>query len=277
MNPAKYCSTVVLIAVIRTTGASNQESELGSATFGNEKLSLSYPKKYYEAAKIDTLPKKIYEGKGSPFRVGPSRYAIELIPYHQQPRDGGRYDYPSYSVVYVTPLHDQTVADFDKAYPGLSDSGRLLQELLKERPTDLFAWLVRQSRPSGRWVLPDEPFNNAGALLLAKFRTISTSWGTGCRFLTYYRNGKAGYGATNEELLYNFQGITKNSAFYISARVAVRHDRLPDSIDDPRAASEETEEEQRAEHDRTDVWPDKSFFPPLARLDCIIESLEITR
>src|SRR6516164_11493487 len=115
MNPAKYCSAVVLIAVIRTTGASNQESELVSA------------------------------------------------------------------------------------YPGLSDSGRLLQELLKERPTDLFAWIVRRSRPSGRWVLPDEPFNNAGALLLAKFRTISTSWGACCRFLTYYRNGKAGYGATNEE------------------------------------------------------------------------------
>jgi len=275
MRHAFYRSVLFLAAVTPAFAASNREDEIVLAHFSSEKLSLAYSKKCFEAASIHTLPKKTYEdGKGPPFGVGPKRYAIELIPHRQQPRHGGRYYYPSYSVIYVTPLHDQTVADFDRAYPGLSDVS-LLQELLKDRPNNLYAWTVRRSRPSGGWIIPDEPFNNAGACLLAKFRTISTSWGAGCRFLTYYRQGKAGYGATNDELLYNFQGTTKDNRFYVSARLAVRHDRLPDSIDDPRAKSEETEQEQRAEHDRVDHWPDKSFYPPLSQLDSMIESVQI--
>ena len=277
MNPALRCSKTVVVAVAGAFAvASDQGGESVSASFVNEKLSLSYPKKYYEGAKIRGLPKITYQdGKGPPFGVGPARYVIELIPRHQQPRHGGRYYYPSYSVIYMTPLRDQTVANFDRAYPGLSGSADLLHELLKERPNDLYAWTVRRSRPSGGWVIPDQPFNNAGACLLAKFRTISTTWGDGCRFLTYYRQGKAGYGAANEELLYNFQGMTKDNQFYISARLAVRHDRLPDSIDDPKAASNETEEEQRIEHDRIDRWPDRSFYPPLTALDSMIASLQI--
>jgi len=102
---------------------------------------------------------------------------------------------------------------------------------------------------------------------------ISTNRGDGCRFVTCYRNGETGYGATNEELLYNFQGMTKRNDFYISARLAVRHDQLPDSIDDPRSASDETEREKRAENGRIDRWSDKSFYPPLAQLDSMLESL----
>jgi hypothetical protein len=276
VNPAFRCGTLALIATISTAAASDRHDDLIEATFNSERLSFLYPTKYYQGAEIRTLRKKIAgEEAGPPFGVGPARYAIELIPDRQQSRHTGRYYYPSYSVIYITPLHDQSVASFDKAYPGLSST--LLRELLKDQPKDLYAWTVRRSKPSASWIVPDEPFTNAGACLLARFRIFSTGWGEGCRFLTYYRNGKAGYGATNEELLYNFQGITKNNDFYISARLAVRHDRLPDSIDDPRAASDETEKEQRAEHDRIDRWPDESFYPPLTRLDSMIKSLKIMR
>jgi len=260
---------------IRASAGSNQQDGWISVSFSNENFSLSYPRKYYLDAKIHMLSKKIdSEETGPPFNVGPARYVIELTPRKQEQRLSGRYYYPSYSVIYVTPLHDDTVADFDKAYPGLSGNARLLHQLLKDRPNDLYAWTAQRSAPSHGWILPDEPFSNAGALLLARFRIISSSWGDGCRFLTYYRNGKAGYGATNQELLYNFQGTTKRNDLYVSARLAVRHDRLPDSIDDPRAASDETEQEQRAEHDRIDRWPDKSFYPPLTQLDSMMESLQ---
>jgi hypothetical protein len=97
-------------------------------TFSAEKLSVLYPKKYYENAKIHALPKKIYrEGEGPPFDVGPVRYVIEVSPHRQQPRKGGRYYYPSYSVIYVTPLHDETVADFDKAYPAFGPTRAYLE------------------------------------------------------------------------------------------------------------------------------------------------------
>jgi hypothetical protein len=276
MNPVFHCSALIFILAIDALASSEREDKLALATFISEKISLAYPTKYYQDAKIHTLPKKIYGGgAGPPFGAGPARYAIEFSSHRQQARHAGRYYYPSYSVIYVTPLHDPTVPDFDKAYPGLSGTVRLLRELLKDAPNDLYLWTAQRSSPSRGWILPDEPFSNAGACLLARFLIISASWGDGCRFLTYYRNGKAGYGATNQELVYNFQGTLKHNDFYVSARLAVRHDRLPDSIDDPRAASEETEEEQRAEHDRINRWPNKSFYPPLTQLDSMIESLRI--
>jgi hypothetical protein len=39
-------------------------------------------------------------------------------------------------------------------------------------------------------------------------------------------------------------------------------------------ASNETEEKQHAKHDRINRWPDKSFDPPLERLDSMMESLQ---
>ena len=157
MSRAFLYIALIAITDTRASAASNQKDALISASFSSEKVSLAYPSKYYRDAKILALPKKTNgDEPGPPFNVGPARYVIELTPHRQAQRLSGRYYYPSYSVIYVTPLHDETVADFDKTYPGLSSIARLLHQLLKDRPNDLYTWTAQRSAPSHPWRLPDE-------------------------------------------------------------------------------------------------------------------------
>lgn len=189
--------------------------------------------------------------------------------------DEPRYFQPSYSMIYITPLRDVGVPNFQRAYPTVAENYGRLQRLLASHPTDLDRYYEEIFKRTQNYELPDEPFNNAGAALLARPRFWHLKWGTGVRFLTYYRQGKAGYGATNAELFYNFQGVTSDKHYYISARLAVRHSALPDSIDDRRAASEGTTQENRAEYQRINSWNDETFFPKLTDLDEMMGSLRI--
>jgi hypothetical protein len=192
-------------------------------------------------------------------------------------REGGRYYYPSSSAIYVTPLFDRTVRDFAAAYPSLHENALGLRKILLLDRRQFYAqtkggWLSAESLQ-----LPDEPFSNAGACLLAHYKRLTQPNATGYRVLTYYRNAMAGYGATNTELHYQYQGLTTDERFFLTARLAVRHDRLPDSIDDPRAERDETPVAERAERRRINGWKEESFFPPLPALDEMIGSIQIKR
>jgi hypothetical protein len=202
-----------------------------------------------------------------------------VIELRHQPRSHwngeDRYYYPSHSAIFVTPLYDTSVKDFAAAYPSLHENVLSLQKLLLLTRQQFYARLERRSKDRERLELPDEPFSNAEACLLAHYKRLTQPRCSGYRILTYYRQGTAGYGATNTELHYQYQGLTTDGKFVLTARLAVHHDRLPDSIDDPRAASDETEAEQLAERKRINAWKEDSFFPPLPALDEMIGSIRI--
>ena len=249
----------------------------GSETtvFDSPEVSLRFDNRYYDRAKIVVVPKVL--GPATPAgSTGPKRLALELS---HRPRStwkgAGRYYFPSGSVIYVTPLFDASVRDFAAAYPSLHRNAQTLREILPLTRQEFYKRVERPATAPDRFFLPDEPFSNTGACLLAHYKRLAQPRSIGYRVLTYYRNSIAGYGATNAELHYQYQGLTADRRFFVTAQVGVRHDLLPDSIDDPRAASNETEAEQMAERRRINRWKEDSFFPPLPALDEMIGSLQI--
>ena len=270
----------ILVGVLTVAVCANQPLEGSQRQVSQAGLSLRYASAYFEEPHITIEPKTVADSTPRPFQffIPPSgQRVVSLKSKRSRMIHGNGYYYPSYNVIFVTPLQESTIDEFAKK--DLSENTKVLDDLLSAPPINLSEWSearAKEQPTAGRWV-PDYPYRNAAPFLLAKFKVVSTTWGRGCRYLTYYRNGRAGYGAVNDELFYNFQGITKDRAFYISARLAITHPSLPETMDDPVAAMNETDDEFRAEHDRVDRWTDKSFFPPLAILDAMLMSIEMTK
>ncbi len=265
------CLSFVAAAVVVST-ASGQRRDL--AVFDSGEIALTFDRAHFEKVEVHILPKA--PGSASPFAAaGPKRHVVAL---HHPPRSAfrgeGRYYYPSSSAIYVTPLSDPSVKDFTAAYPSLQKNAMALRSLLLLTPREFYRRLEPSADPEPLQ-LPDEPFSNSGAALLAHYKRLRQPRANGYRVLTYYRQGTAGYGATNTELTYQYQGLTADERFFLTARLAVRHDRLPDSIDDPRAESDETEAEERAERKKINGWKEATFFPPLPALDEMIGSILI--
>ena len=254
----------------------------GIQKFEQKGISFEYPRACFDTVKLNVLPKKVEVKDDFPDGVGPKRWVLVFghAPRTSMVLDKPRYFQPSYSQIYITPIHDHSVSDFDKSYIQLSRNVNAFRTIFDGQRKDFSPWLVQWLRkvPAGLPSdLPDEPWNDAGEALCAKFHVLECSRIYGFRLLTYYVQGNTGYGATNAELLYNFQGITKDGKYYISARLAVQNPRLPDSIDDPRAASEGTEKEVVEEQKRVNSWEDDTFFPKLNDLDRMIESIIVKR
>lgn len=290
------CSSIVA-GTFAAFVATAQSGEL--AVFDSGAFSLTFEKAHFDKVTTVVLPKT--PGSASPAgSAGPRRHVLELHHQSRSPsREAGRYYWPSSSAIYITPLYDASVKDFAAAYPSLHKNALALRKILLltrrqfyaevDRPSDAGEWRAdlqwtpfsrprtteQRSKQREPLTLPDEPFSNAGAYLLAHYKRLTQPNCTGYRVLTYYRNAITGYGATNAELHYQYQGFTADQKFFVTARLAVRHDRLPDSIDDPRAASDETEAEQMAERKRITRWKESSFVPPLTALDDMIGSLRI--
>ena len=234
-------------------------------------FSIAYRSDLFPSAKCTALPRETQNKEsGPPFDVGPARVKFEFKVKRPLPalNKGARYFFPAFAEVWVTPLHDWSVISFGKSYFWLAGQEKLLKELLVKRPADFDKW-----RNKDHYFLPDEPFNNAAQQIDAKIRFLDVPWGSGVRFLTYYANGITGYGVTNDELCYNFQGITRNGQYYISSRIAVRHSSLPDSIDSPEARSNGEPEEKQAEERKLNRFADKTFSPSLEALDRMMESI----
>lgn len=243
-----------------------------------KQFSLKFSRQYYEEAKVVELEKRL--GESSPNgAAGPKRWVVAL---RHAPRsnwhESGRYYYPSSSAIFVTPLTDPSVANFTAAYPSLVRSRDQLRSILPLDRAGFYALMAKGRDPLGTVpYLPSEPFNNAGNSLLAHYKHLDFPWGSGFRTLTYYRQGETGYGATNVELTYDFQGLSASGDYYISARLAVRHPALPDSIDDKKAKLEETVAAHIAELRRVNRFKEQDFFPPLAAMDEMLGTLKLKK
>jgi hypothetical protein len=279
MRRASNIGKLAIVIVLSVPTASTLACDR-PANFESGKFTIQYCKDYYENVRLEPLPKKIGEANHFGVDVGPARWVLLLShpPRSSWRPSEPRYYWPARSEIYITPLFDRTVSDFATAYPWLTRSLRSLELMLHEKPSQKqFYSQFRLWMRDPRRELPDEPFNNAGEGLLAHFRLLEFPWGRGFRLLTYYANGITGYGATNAELLYNFQGLTTDQHYYVSARLAVRHPALPDSIDDPKAAQEDSKEAVEAEQRRVNQFSEDTFVPSLGDLDMMVRSLQIRR
>ena len=138
-----------------------------------------------------------------------------------------------------------------------------LQEFLKVRPAQT------EER------IPLLPLTNAGQSFHAKLKYLEFNGGSGVRFITQYTQEQRV--VNNQELIYTFQGLTSDGAYYISALLPVSAQTLPEShqvaegeIPNFWAGFEKYLREAVA---KVNGLPDEAFDPDLAILDTIFESL----
>jgi hypothetical protein len=138
---------------------------------------------------------------------------------------------------------------------------------------DLQALLLSQKTVDFMPFLP--PFN-AQQVLHAQVQYLDFENGSGVRFLTQF--DQAPLPINNFELIYTFQGLTRDGKTYIAAVLPVTHPDLP--------ANNQVSAEQASELNdfpaylaKTVTWLDQqpggSFTPDLAKLDALIQSIEV--
>ena len=152
-----------------------------------------------------------------------------------------------------------------------------LKELLAEKPVTL---------PRGIPILPIIP---AGQLIDVHIEYLTFTNGSGIRVLTQL--GQGSWPINNEGLVYIFQGLTSDGAYYVSAFLPVTVSFLPDHVDDPATVppvdgisypqfgssnfDEEYSDYQDAIIRKLSSTPSEAFVPSLSLLDDLLKSLQI--
>ncbi len=124
--------------------------------------------------------------------------------------------------------------------------------------------------------LPFMPLFNAGQVMHTHMQYLDFKSGKGVRFLTQF--DQAPLPINSFELFYTFQGLTSDGKYYIAAVLPVTHSELPDT-DQVSAQQAEALQDFPAYLAQTVSWldqqPDNSFTPDLAKLDALIQSIEV--
>ena len=156
---------------------------------------------------------------------------------------------------------------------------------LHENPTQIVQTLkdlLRDRPPSLKEGIPLLPPVPAGQLVHAQMRYLTFEGGSGVRVLTQFAQDASPI--HNEGLLYIFQGLTSDDAYYISAFLPVSASFLPDQAEDPGDIpfpaynspdfdAEYISYQQEIQARLEEASPD-DFLPSLEALDQLIESLQ---
>jgi hypothetical protein len=135
--------------------------------------------------------------------------------------------------------------------------------------------------------LPAVPFFNEAQLFASNVQVISFQNGQGIRFLTEY--GQSASSANNYDLFYQFQGVTRDGAYYIVAIFPITAPVLAETSDagaplppggipyqymaDPNA---DMQAYYTAVTDLLNSTPQEAFAPTIDQLDALIQSMQIT-
>ncbi len=134
--------------------------------------------------------------------------------------------------------------------------------------------LLQTQKPADR--LPFLPLYNSLQGMHAQVQYLDFKNGKGVRFLTQFN--QAPVQINNTQLIYTFQGLTSDGKYYIAAVLPVTHPELPDT-QQVFTQSENELSEYPAYLVKTAAWldqqPNDSFTPDLARLDALIQSIEV--
>jgi hypothetical protein len=135
--------------------------------------------------------------------------------------------------------------------------------------------------------LPAVPFFNAAQVFASNVQLISFQNGQGVRFLTEYAQYAAS--ANNHDLLYHFEGLTRDGKYYIIAILPITAPMLAETSDGgaplppggvpyPYFADPEADMQlyYKSVLDLLNASPSDVFTPTLEQLDQLIQSMKIT-
>jgi hypothetical protein len=172
------------------------------ASSGSPQVSLELNNAVATAVASNIVPAVAQTDQTPYWAVFPEHVAVSFSDYAQP-------DSMQTPKIYVYP-----VGKLKEANQMAADQVNSLQELLVKKP-DL---ATEQS-------LPFLPLFNAQAMVYAQGQYLDFANGSGIRYLTQF--GQAAGPITNQELVYSFQGLTDDGAYYVAAVFPVAQSELP--------------------------------------------------
>jgi hypothetical protein len=155
---------------------------------------------------------------------GPTDFPPHSVVYLEDPRrypsleNGPVYMMPARNVVRIYNISAVATAP----YKTIQTHIKRLRRLLKARP----ATVPSGGKPGEKHEqLPDYPPRNAGHLVQVKMHYLDASWGSGLFYVTQFVQG-TGEWPDNEQLVYLFQGLSKDERFFVAADFRVTHPSL---------------------------------------------------
>lgn len=255
--------TVLVAAPVFSSGASAQaKSHKHTVVYKSVTVEFdSALSKEYLAETVPAVP--LEEKTDTPDGVAPQHVVITLREsyagrLHREP--SSMYALPQISIF---PTSDPSDPRFDEEFPTVRQAVNDLDKLLGRR-----AGSLTESVPFLPWA--DERQLFVGRKKLLRFRD-----GRGVLFLTQYDQEQSLI--NNESLVYTFQGLTDDNAWYVSAVFPVAAQGIPASGRGENAAA------FRAGYDdyvkrtagKLNRLPAKKFTPDLTLLEEIIRSLKV--
>ena len=175
---------------------------------------------------------------------------------------------------YMAHIHIYPLNDDDTQFEGFSAQVMRLQDILIERP-DLEDYVDVSVDDEPALNLPHLPLKTEMQLFRVKPAYLETDKVVGIRYLAYY---EADYGAPiNDDLLYSFQGITRDGRYYVSVMVPVGSRQWPSLQNSPeyRAYADMARQYIRETVRMLNRLDDEQYSPSPTDLDGLIDTIQI--
>lgn len=165
--------------------------------------------------------------------------------------------------LFVFPTSDPENRDFDRDFP-----------TTKRAVDDLTAFLAKRSHPPGEQI-PFLPWADMGQAFVGKRKFLRFRNGRGVLFLTQY--GQEKIPLNNGDLVYTFQGLTDDNAWYVSAVFPVSASGIPPSAPapDPAITAQDIDQRVTKQAQQIEKLPTIKFKPSLTMLENVIRSLKV--
>ncbi len=255
--------TVLVSALVVPPGASAQaKNHRYAVTYKG--LTLEFDASLSKEYLAETVPAVPLEDKtDKPDGVAPQHIVITLRDsyagrLHREP--SSMYALPQISIY---PTSDPSDPGFAEEYPTVRQAVNDLDKLLGRRAVS-----VTES-------IPFLPWADEGQLFIGRKKLVRFRDGRGVLFLTQYDQEQSAI--NNEFLVYTFQGMTDDNAWYVSAVFPVAAEGLPSSgrVKDEAAFRAGYDDYVKQTTERLNRLPGRKFSPDLALLEEIIRSLKV--
>jgi hypothetical protein len=185
-------------------------------------------------------------------------------------KKGARYFFPSRNIFRAYRISEVRIAPYKTIQPDIDQ----LTTLLKTRPARVPSGHKHGDHYDEYQQLPDYPPRNAGHLVQLRMKYLDAPWGSGLFYICQFTQGP-GNAPNNEELVYIFQGLTKDGQFYLSADFRITHPKLPRGIDDIGGGSREAEAATAKSEAILPKQSDDSFAPSLRKIRDWVSSVKV--
>jgi len=222
-----------------------------------EGISFSFDPVIADSAAGEIIPLQDKENYGTLGDTYPNHYQVHFSGYAL----AQAYHEPT---LYVYP-----VAEYEAINEWVSGTFDDLRSILENRP-DL------GENMEGLFA-PFLPMWNAGQFFTVKPAYLDFQNGSGIRYLTMF--GQAVHPVDNQRLLYTYQGLTSDGAYYVSFVLPVAHPLLPydaaASITDWEGFSANWDAYINETKAKLNELPLEQFSPPLHLVDQLVEPLAV--